>query len=78
MGTSGNIDDFSFEVTGPFTFGSGIIDADISQIIPDFLSNALHGAGFPSANIGDLEQATQTVSGLGYGSGLAYYCGRCV
>ena len=76
MGTTGNIDNFSFEVTGPGTIGGGIDDADLSIIIPDFLSNTLHGAGFPAANIGDLamEIGPQGTGGQMGGSGLEYYC----
>lgn len=60
LGSAGVLQNYSFEVTGFFPFTAGITDANPAVIIPDFLSHPLHGAGFPSANIGDLTQMSNS------------------
>lgn len=47
----------SFDVTGRLPFNAGTIDgANPKDVVTDYLTNAYYGAGFPSANLGDLTQ----------------------
>ncbi len=56
LGSSGLVSNYNFEVKGLFPFGAGIDDANPAVFIPDFLSNPLHGVGFPAGAIGNLTQ----------------------
>lgn len=44
----------SWEVKGFLAYGGGVVDASPAAIVPDFLTNAQYGVGFPSAKIGTL------------------------
>lgn len=46
MGSSDTMPNFSFEMQGFLQFGSGIIDAEVSAIINDYMTDANHGANF--------------------------------
>ena len=54
----GQAQQFSYEVAGLAQFAPGasppIYDANGADILTDFLTNALHGANFPAAALGDL------------------------
>lgn len=54
LGNSANLPNFSVEVMGFSVVGSGNPDANPKDIVSGFLTNTHFGAGFPSANIGDL------------------------
>lgn len=56
LGSSPQLPNHNFEVYGDtsYTVGTNGLDADPSMVVADLLSNAVHGAGFPSARIGDL------------------------
>ncbi len=56
LGTGGVLGNFGWEVYGFFPYGGGIVDAAISDVIPDFLSNPLYGTGFPAGAIGDISE----------------------
>lgn len=61
------LSNYTWEVQGLAQFGSfGIVDANPGAIITDALTNADHGVGFPSAQLGDLSPFTQycTAAGL--------------
>jgi hypothetical protein len=60
LGTSAQLPNYNFEVEGLLagTAPNGI-DADPSQVIPDLLTNANHGAGFPASRLGQLTQANE-------------------
>ncbi len=49
-----SLSSYSWEVKGFEIFGSGVVDASPADIIPDYLTNAQYGVGFPSAQLGDL------------------------
>lgn len=51
LGSDAAIPNHSFEVQGLSIYGSGIVDANPAAIIPDMLSAARYGIGFPSAQI---------------------------
>jgi hypothetical protein len=47
LGPSGQMENYNFECEGPFQFGSGIVDADLTVWIENFLVNLLWGVQFP-------------------------------
>lgn len=65
LGSSANIPTFNFEVcaflwaTAPSTYGGGG-DADASLVVEHFLTDPTDGAGFPSANLGELNSRNET------------------
>ena len=52
LGSSAVMPNHSYEILGPLLIGSGIDDADPSQVIMELLTNEHYGLGFPSALIG--------------------------
>lgn len=58
-GPSATIPQYNYEVAGPLIVGGGIQDANLADVIYDYLTNALWGVGFNSAWIGSA-QLTQT------------------
>lgn len=52
--SNAEISNLSFEVEGKLQFGSGIVDANPTDIVFDLLTNAQYGANFPAEHIGDL------------------------
>ena len=49
LGPSGQMENYNFECSGPFQFGAGIVDADMTLWIDAFLTNLLWGVQFPGA-----------------------------
>lgn len=47
LGPSGQLQNYNFEVALPFQFGAGIVDADCSVWIQNFLQNQIWGVKFP-------------------------------
>jgi hypothetical protein len=70
LGDTATLDNHNFEVQG-FWYGSGVngVDADPSEVVNDFLTNAQFGVGFPSASI----DAT-TLFGSGGDASYQTYC----
>jgi hypothetical protein len=57
LGSTATIPQLTFEVTGAINGAIvGLPDADPAAVLPDFLSNAHYGLGFPSALLGDFSQ----------------------
>lgn len=56
LGSGGALGNVNAEVSGPLRYdaGAGIIDANLSDVVNDYLTNAHYGAGFPAAKMGDL------------------------
>lgn len=46
LGPSGQMQNYNYEVLGPFQFGAGIVDADCAVWIQNFLQNQLWGVKF--------------------------------
>jgi hypothetical protein len=70
LGSAGTISDNNFEVYGFFQ-GTGCngADADPSQVVYDFLTNAQYGVGFPAASI-----SGAALLGASGGSSFQAYC----
>lgn len=51
---SAELRNHAFEVKGLLPYGGGIDDADPKDVITDYLTHTIHGAGFPSARMGNL------------------------
>lgn len=69
LGSSADLSNHNFEVRGIFSNTvSGKVDADASQVVSDILTNGIYGAGFPSARLGQLNQADEphTIPGTPY------------
>ncbi|MEO6964998.1 MAG: phage tail protein [Acidobacteriaceae bacterium] len=58
LGPSGQIENYNYEVLGPFQFGAGIVDADCAVWIANFLKNMLWGVQFP----GNIDDSLDTVA----------------
>lgn len=53
LGTSGVLPDYNYEVIGLCAFGSGILDALITDAMTALFTNPLWGAGYPPAALAD-------------------------
>ncbi|HYA73062.1 MAG TPA: phage tail protein, partial [Roseiarcus sp.] len=70
LGSSASVGNHNFEAIALLAgTGANGIDADPAQVIQDFLTNAQHGVGFPSASI-----ATATLIGSSGDASLQSYC----
>lgn len=58
LGSNGEMPNYSFEVAGPYQFGSGIVDCDPADCINALLTDSFFGIGFPSSYIGDWTAAS--------------------
>lgn len=56
LGTSAIYSNYNFELAGQRTGGAGRLDAEIHEVIQDFLTNPYYGCGFPSGNLGSLTE----------------------
>lgn len=58
LGNSAELPNHTFEVIGslPFNAGAGIYDANVRDVVVDYLTNAHYGTGFPSSKLGDYTQ----------------------
>lgn len=56
LGSDASLPNHTFEVLGSLFLSEMKPDANPAQIIPDYLSDPVHGAGFPYAKIGSLTQ----------------------
>jgi hypothetical protein len=56
LGSNAQMPNHTFEVQALLPFSSSILDANIADIIPDYLSHPVHGVGFPASQIGSLTQ----------------------
>src|SRR5215467_3135600 len=66
MGDTATLPNFSFEVKGLFSAsGTNGLDANTAAFISDFLTNPRYGAGFPAANLGDLNLYAAYCQALG-------------
>lgn len=75
LGNSPQLPNHNFEIFGVLynsTGVGGVIDADPSQVIADFLSNTHYGAGFPSARLGSLTTYQNYTLALGLWISPAY------
>lgn len=56
LGNNGRIKNYGFEAQGQFMFSpsTGIHDANPSDVVFDFFTNRVYGAGFPTARMGAL------------------------
>lgn len=67
LGNSNQLPNFNFEVEGilqgtaPGSYAGGG-DADPSQVLPDILTNAQYGAGFPTGRVGELANNSEDVT----------------
>ena len=53
LGSNAEIPNYSFEIAGPYQYGSGIVDCDPADCINALLRDAFFGLDFPAASIGD-------------------------
>lgn len=58
LGSNGEMPNYSFEVSGPYQYGSGIADCDPADCIGALLSDPFFGNGFPTSAFGDWTQAS--------------------
>jgi Putative phage tail protein len=58
LGSQGEVPNYSFEIAGPYRYGSGIKDCDPADCINALLTDQFFGIGFPSSAIGDWTQAS--------------------
>jgi hypothetical protein len=58
LGTNGELPNYSYEIAGPYQYGSGIVDCDPADCITALLLDPFFGISFPAANIGDLTLAS--------------------
>jgi len=66
MGDTATLPNFSFEVQGLLSLsGTNGRDANPAAIAADFLTNSRYGAGFPTANLGDLSLYSAYCQALG-------------
>ena len=56
LGTNAQLPNYSFEMQGMAQYSAAIVDANPRDLIYDFLTNAKHGALFPSVQVGDTAQ----------------------
>lgn len=54
LGDSATMPNHSFEVSALHIAGGGILDANPADVVDDLLTDTFHGAGYPSASLGDL------------------------
>lgn len=54
LGNSPSLDNHSFEISGAFQFGGGIVDCDPKDVLTALLTSTQYGAGFPSAMLGSM------------------------
>jgi len=74
LGASGAMKNQSVEVQGPYGFnvGGGIYDAVPSDSLTDYLTNATHGAGFPSSKLASWTDFYNYAAALGIFIGPAW------
>lgn len=53
---SAQIENHNFEVSTPSEFGSGVVDADMSRVVSEFLTDGDRGALWPASMLGDMSQ----------------------
>lgn len=56
LGSNGSLPNLSFELTARLPYGGAISDANPSDIVYDYLSNANYGVGFAASKIASLTQ----------------------
>jgi hypothetical protein len=66
LDTSAGVPNFSFEVQTSFALSATVVqDAQPGAVVPDFLTNPVTGAQFPTASLGDLTNYTLYVQAAG-------------
>lgn len=68
LGSDASLPNHTFEVQGRvrFNVGSGIVDANMADIVRDFLGNTHYGASFPTAYTGDFAQLAAYCTANGF------------
>lgn len=56
LGNNAQLPNHTFEIEALLPFSSTIRDANPADVMPDYLTNAFHGVGFPASQIGDMTQ----------------------
>jgi Putative phage tail protein len=73
LGNSQQLPNHTFEIFGVLcSTAPGVVDADPSQVVSDFLTNPHYGAGFPAARLGSLATYQSYVLAAGLWISPAY------